>query len=48
MLSLTMLSDSTVPVFTKDHHFITYDGMHLTPAGTRYYSRLLYARGVIP
>ena len=48
LLSLTMLSDSTVPVFTTDRHFISYDGMHLTPAGTRYYSRLLYARGVIP
>ena len=37
LLNLTMQSDGTVPVFTPDHHFITYDGMHLTPAGTRYY-----------
>ena len=40
LLSLTLQADSTVPVFTPDHHFITYDGMHLTPAGTRYYSEL--------
>jgi hypothetical protein len=37
LLSLTIQSDSTVPVFTPDHHFITYDGRHLTPAGVRYY-----------
>ena len=41
LLSLTLQSDSTVLVFTPDHHFITYDGMHLTPAGTRYYATLL-------
>ncbi len=41
LLSLTLQPDSTVPVFTPDHHFITYDGMHLTPAGTRYYARQL-------
>ena len=40
LLSLTLQADSTVPVFTPDHHFITYDGMHLTPAVTRYYARL--------
>lgn len=40
LLSLTVQSDSTIPVFTPDHHFITYDGMHLAPAGTRYYSLL--------
>ena len=40
LLNFTLLPDSTVPVFTPDHHFITYDGMHLTPSGTRYYSRL--------
>lgn len=34
-------SDKTVPVFTPDHHFITYDGRHLTPSGIRYYARLL-------
>ena len=37
LLSLTIQSDSTVPVFTPDHHFITYDGRHLTLAGVRYY-----------
>ena len=42
LLSLTLQPDGTVPVFTPDHHFITYDGMHLTPAGTRYYARLFY------
>ena len=42
LLSLTLQPDSTVPVFTPDHHFITYDGMHLTPAGTRYYAKLLH------
>ncbi len=39
LLSLTILPDSTVPVFTPDCHFITYDGKHLTPSGTRYYSQ---------
>ena len=43
-LSLTLHSDSTVPVFTPDHKYITYDGRHLTPSGTRYYSRLLILR----
>ena len=42
LLSLTLQSDSTVLVFTPDQHFITYDGLHLTPAGTRYYSDLFY------
>lgn len=32
---------STFPIFTPDKHFITYDGKHLTPAGTLYYSMLL-------
>ena len=41
LLSLTLQPDSTVLVFTSDHHFITYDGKHLTPSGTRYYSRVL-------
>lgn len=44
LLSLTLKSDSTVPIFTPDHHFITYDGKHLTLAGTRYYSELLFIR----
>lgn len=41
LLSLTLQPDSTVPVFTLDHHFITYDGLHLTLAGTLYYVQLL-------
>lgn len=41
LLSYTMLPDSIVPVFTPDHHFITYDGRHLTPAGVRYYASLM-------
>lgn len=41
LLSLALRSDGTVPVFTQDHHFITYDGLHLTPSGTYYYSQLL-------
>lgn len=42
LISLTLQPDGTVPVFTPDHHFITYDGMHLTPSGTPYYARLLF------
>ena len=41
LLSLTIQSDITVPVFSPDHHFITYDGLHLTPEGTQYYVQLL-------
>lgn len=41
LMSLTMQADGTVAVFTPDGHFITYDGKHLTPAGTRYYAELL-------
>ena len=41
LLSLTLQPDSMVPVFTPDYHFISYDGRHLTPAGTRYYAHLL-------
>ena len=44
LLSLTLRSDGTVPIFTPDHHFITYDGLHLTPSGTYYYAKLLCAR----
>jgi hypothetical protein len=44
LLSLTLLLDGTVPVFTSDHHFITYDGLHLTPAGTRNYAKLLFTQ----
>ena len=35
--------DHTVPVFTPDHYFITYVGMHLPPFGARYYSEMLVA-----
>lgn len=41
LLSLTLKQDSTVPIFTPDNHFITYDGMHFTHAGANYYSLLL-------
>ena len=41
LLSLAMHLDITVSVFTPDHHYITYDGKHLTPSGARYYSGLL-------
>ena len=44
LLSLTLQTDTTVPVFTPDHHFITYDGRHLTPAGARYYASLMLHR----
>ena len=40
LLSLTLRPDSTVPVFTPEHKYITSDGRHLTPAGCRYYSIL--------
>jgi peptidoglycan/LPS O-acetylase OafA/YrhL len=46
LLSLTLQSsDNTVPIFTEDQHFITYDGLHLTPSGTRYYGQLLSGLG---
>ena len=45
LLSLTLQSDSTVPIFTPDQHFITYDGLHLTPEGTLYFVQLLSALG---
>ena len=41
LLILTLQSDSTVAVFTPDQHFITYDGLHLTPSGAHYYAKLL-------
>ena len=41
LLSLPLQPDSTVPVFTPDHHFITYDGRHLTHYGACYYAQLL-------
>ena len=39
LLSLILQPDSTVSIFTPDHHYITYDGKHLTQHGARYYSR---------
>ncbi len=45
LLSLTIQSDITVPVFSPDHHFITYDGLHLTLSGTQYYVQLLSGLG---
>lgn len=46
LLSLTLQSsDNTFPIFTPDQHFITYDGLHLTPSGTRYYGQLLSGLG---
>ena len=41
LLSLTLMADSTLPVFTSDNHFITYDGRHLTPDGARFYASLI-------
>lgn len=41
LLCLTLMADSTLPVFTSDNHFITYDGRHLTPDGTRLYANLI-------
>jgi len=40
-LILMRLSDNTVPIFTPEHYFITYDGRHLTPAGARFYANKL-------
>ena len=42
LLGLTLQSDNTVPIFTPDGHFITYDSHHLTPSGVCYYSQLLF------
>lgn len=44
LLSLKKYSDGSVPVFTPEHKYITYDGRHLTPSGTRYYAELLFSR----
>jgi len=41
LLSMTIAPDGTVPVFTPDGKFITYDGLHLTPSGARFYASLL-------
>jgi len=45
LITLTLQSDSTVPIFTANQHFITYDGLHLTPSGTQYYVQLLSGLG---
>ena len=42
LLSLSIHSDGPVPVFTPKHKYVTYDGRHLTPAGTRFYASLLF------
>ncbi len=39
LLSLTLLPDSMVPVFTPEYHFITYDGRHLTPSGSKFFAQ---------
>ena len=44
-LNPSLNSDGTVPVFTTDHHFITYDGKHLTPSGCKFYMELLKVFG---
>lgn len=44
-LNPSLNSDGTVPVFTTDHHFITYDGRHLTPSGCKFYMELLKVFG---
>ena len=41
LLSLTLQPDGSVLVFTPYHHFITYDGRHLTPFGSRFYAKLI-------
>lgn len=41
LISLTLQPDSTVLVFTPDRFFITYDNMHLTPFGARFYAKLI-------
>ena len=41
LLSLTLMPDSTVTVFTSNNHLITYDCRHLTPAGARLYAGLI-------
>ena len=39
LLSLTLLPDSMVPVFTPEYHFITCDGRHLTPSGSKFFAQ---------
>ena len=42
LLIQTLYSDGTVPVFTSNLKFITYDGSHLTPEGVCHYIHLLF------
>ena len=39
LLSYSLQTDSTVPVFTPDNYFITYDCRHLTPEGACFYAK---------
>ena len=39
LLRYMLQTDSTVPVFTPDNHFITYDCRHLTPEGACFYAK---------
>ena len=41
LLNISLNSDGTVPVFTSDNYFITYDGRHLTPSGCKFYMKLM-------
>ena len=45
ILSLTIDSKGSVPVFSPNHKFITYDGRHLTPAGACFYQTLIFHGG---
>ncbi len=38
LLSFAIDSKGSVPVFTPNHKYITYDGRHLTPSGARFYT----------
>lgn len=41
LLNLSLRPDGTVPIFTPDHYFITYDSRHLTPYGAFFYAKLI-------
>ena len=38
MMAMVLNDDGKVRVFTPDHHFISADGKHLTPAGAKYFA----------
>lgn len=40
LLSYALQLDGTVPVFTPDNHFVTYDCRHFTPDGARLYASM--------